>query len=153
MQFRIAIPSLIAVLAACATAPENPPLATTSRADAVGAAVARRPLETPAIPPVALAPPSYPIPAPLPQKIVVPPKAQYVCVIDTKSKQQQTAIEFAPKVATLCRKHPEMGPCQYERNNCRASGGRVFTADGGEITMATEAEYDKKVMRVRFRAN
>ena len=56
-------------------------------------------------------------------------------------------------LALLCRKHPEMGPCQYERNNCRASGGRVFAADGVEITMATEAEYDKKVMRVRFRAN
>ena len=86
-------------------------------------------------------------------KIVVPPNTQYVCVIDAKNKQQQTAIEFAPKVAALCRKHPEMGPCQYERNNCRASGGRVFAADGVEITLATEAEYDKKVMRVRFRAN
>jgi hypothetical protein len=29
----------------------------------------------------------------------------------------------------------------------------VFAANGPEITMATEAEYDKKVMRVRFRAN
>ena len=86
-------------------------------------------------------------------KIVVPANTQYVCVIDSKGKQQQTAIEFAPKVAALCRKHPEMGPCQYERNNCRASGGRVFAADGVEITMATEAEYDKKVLRVRFRAN
>jgi hypothetical protein len=46
-----------------------------------------------------------------------------------------------------------MGPCQYERNNCRARGGRVFAAGGIEITMATEAEYDKKVMRTRFRAN
>ena len=93
------------------------------------------------------------MPTPAAPKIVVPPNTQYVCVIDTKNKQQQTAIEFAPKVAALCRKHPEMGPCQYERNNCRASGGRVFAADGVEITMATEAEYDKKVMRVRFRAN
>jgi hypothetical protein len=46
-----------------------------------------------------------------------------------------------------------MGPCQYERNSCRASGGRVFAGNGSEITMATEAEYDKKVMHVRFRAN
>ncbi len=153
MQSRLATAFLAVVLAACASAPENPPLATTSRADAVGAAVARRPLEAPAIPPVAIAPPSYPIPAPPSPKIVVPPNTQYVCVIDTKTNQQQTAIEFAPKVAALCRKHPEMGPCQYERNNCRASGGRVFTADGAELTLATEAEYDKKVMRVRFRAN
>jgi len=144
---------LATVLTACAAAPENPPLATTSRSDAAGAAVARRPLETPAIPPVAIAPPTYLVPQQPPPKIVVPPTTQYVCVIDTKNKQQQTAIEFAPKVAALCRKHPEMGPCQYERNNCRASGGRVFAADGVEITLATEAEYDKKVMRVRFRAN
>jgi hypothetical protein len=153
MHPRFAIASLVAVLAACASAPETPPLVTTPPGDAAGAAVARRPLETPAIPPVAIAPPSYPVPAPALPKIVVPPNTQYVCVIDTKNKQQQTAIEFAPKVAALCRKHPEMGPCQYERNNCRASGGRVFAADGAEITMATEAEYDKKVMRVRFRAN
>ena len=153
MQLRFAIVSVGAVLVACASAPENPPLATTSQSDSVGAAVARRPLDTPAIPPVAIAPPTYPQPTPAAPKIVVPPNTQYVCVIDTKSKQQQTAIEFAPKVAALCRKHPEMGPCQYERNNCRASGGRVFAADGVEITMATEAEYDKKVMRVRFRAN
>ena len=153
MQLRFAIVLLAAVLAACAAAPENPPLATTPPGDVAGAAVARRPLESPAIPPVAIAPPTYPQPTPAAPKIVVPPNTQYVCVIDTKSKQQQTAIEFAPKVAALCRKHPEMGPCQYERNNCRASGGRVFAADGVEITMATEAEYDKKVMRVRFRAN
>jgi len=49
-------------------------------------------------------------------------------------------------------KHPEMGVCQYEREACRASGGRVFDARGTEITKQIEAEYDKKVMRVRFRA-
>ena len=53
----------------------------------------------------------------------------------------------------MCRRHPEMGPCQYERELCRKSGGRVYAADGTEITLATEAEYDRKVMRVRFRAN
>ena len=135
-------------------APETPPLATTPPSDVAGAAVARLPLDKPAIPPIAIAPPAYPPPsAAPPSKIVIPPNTQYVCVIDAKGKQQQTAIGFAPKVAALCRRHPEMGPCQYERNNCRASGGRVFAADGVEITMATEAEYDKKVMRVRFRAN
>jgi hypothetical protein len=46
-----------------------------------------------------------------------------------------------------------MGPCQYERNVCRAAGGRVYAANGEEITMRTEAEYDRKVLRVRFRAN
>jgi hypothetical protein len=63
-----------------------------------------------------------------------------------------TAIEYEPKVKELCAKHPEMGVCQYERENCRASGGRVYDAKGAEITKQIEAEYDRKVMRVRFRA-
>ena len=71
----------------------------------------------------------------------------------TGSTLAQTAIEYSPQVDGLCRKHPEMGPCQYERNACRRKGGRVFAADGSEITMATEAEYDKKVRRVTFKAN
>ena len=68
-------------------------------------------------------------------------------------KRSVTAIEFVPKVAALCAKHPEMGPCQYEREGCRRNGGRVFAANGKEITKATEAEYDRKVMRVRLRAD
>jgi hypothetical protein len=36
---------------------------------------------------------------------------------------------------------------------CRRSGGRVYAGGGVEITLQTEAEYDKKVMRVRFKAN
>jgi hypothetical protein len=84
---------------------------------------------------------------------VVPSGAVYVCVVERKGERQQTAIEFTPKVAELCRKHPEMGVCQYERDVCRSHGGRVFAASGAEITKLTEAEYDKRVMRVRFRAN
>jgi hypothetical protein len=84
---------------------------------------------------------------------VVPPNTLYVCVIDTQGVRQQTAIEFSPKVAALCRKHPEMSACQYERNICRRSGGRVFAADGTEITQLTELEYDKRVLRVIFRAD
>ena len=83
--------------------------------------------------------------------IVVPPNALYVCVVDAGGVRKQTAIEFAPKLGELCAKHPEMGPCQYERNACRRRGGRVYAAGGKEITMATEAEYDKKVLRVRFK--
>jgi len=85
--------------------------------------------------------------------IVVPAGALYVCVVRTGTAFQQTAIEYAEKVGALCGKHPEMGPCQYERNACRHKGGRVFAADGTEITMATEAEYDKKVRRVTFKSN
>ena len=85
--------------------------------------------------------------------IVVPAGAIYVCVAGSGAATKQTAIEYAEKVDALCRKHPEMGPCQYERNACRRTGGRVFAADGTEITLATEAEYDRKVRRVQFRAN
>lgn len=83
---------------------------------------------------------------------LVPTGTLYVCTATVNGQLQQTAIEFEPKVRQLCGKHPEMGVCQYERNACRASGGRVHTANGVEITIQTEAEYDKKVMRVRFRA-
>jgi hypothetical protein len=46
-----------------------------------------------------------------------------------------------------------MGPCKYERDGCRRSGGRVYAANGVEITKQTEAEYDKRVLRVLFKAN
>ena len=47
------------------------------------------------------------------------------------------------------RSDTEMGPCQNARNACRRNGGRVYAADGSEVTQADEAEYDKKVTRVR----
>jgi hypothetical protein len=110
--------------------------------DAATAPVVRRPAPPPAAPPVAALP-----------KPVVPEGAIYVCFNEREAPPRTTVIEFEPKVYALCRKHPEMGPCQYERNICRRSGGRVFAADGSEITLATEAEYDKRVMRVRFRGD
>jgi hypothetical protein len=125
-----------------------PPLAVTPPAEREDAPVVRRPMPEKTVPPVAVAPPSAALPP-----IVVPADAIYVCVVDRDGTRQQTVIEFVPKVHQLCRRHPEMGPCQYERNACRAAGGRVFAAAGQEITLATEAEYDKKVTRVRFRAN
>lgn len=82
-----------------------------------------------------------------------PSNVLYLCTSDGADGRKQTAIEFAPSVAALCARHPEMGPCQYERDRCRSRGGRVFAADGQEITRATEDAYDRKVMRVRFRAN
>ena len=150
MLRRVIAALLATLLCGCMTADDKPPLVTTPKSEAAGAAVARTPLETPAIPPQTLASKATPAP---PVQVTVPANTQYVCVIQREGQQQQTAIEFVPKVAKLCAKHPEMGPCQYERNNCRASGGRVFAANGQEITMLTEAEYDKKVMRVRFKAN
>ncbi len=83
--------------------------------------------------------------------VVVPAGSVYVCVSETGNVRRETAIEFSPKVGALCAKHPEMGPCQYERNTCRRSGGRVYAAGGVEITLQMEADYDQKVMRVRIK--
>ena len=143
-------------LAACS--PPREPIPITPPGDAAGAAVVRRTLPEPAPSPpqVASISPTAPIAtlgAPAVLQIVVPANALYVCVAETPGQRQQTTIEFSPKVGELCRKHPEMGPCQYERDICRRSGGRVFAANGVEITKDTEVEYDKKVLRVRFRAN
>ena len=132
---------VIVVLAACSPAAvEKTPIPVTPPSEAGGAAVVRR-----AVPETA-ATPATAVPA-------VPAGALYVCVADVNGTRQTTTIEFAPKVQALCAKNPEMGPCQYERNICRSHGGRVYAANGAEITMRTEAEYDKKVMRVRFKGD
>jgi hypothetical protein len=85
--------------------------------------------------------------------VVVPPGVLYVCVVEHQGNTEQTTIDLSPQLAQLCGKNPEMGPCQYQRETCRRGGGRVFAADGREITRAIEAEYDKRVMRVRLRGD
>jgi len=116
------------------------------------------PSEERASAPVVRAPLPQPVPAaPLPTLTpapVLPEGALYVCVVEKQGERLQTVIEFpSPKVRELCRKNPEMGPCRYERDTCRRDGGRVYAASGSEITAQTEAEYDKKVFRVRFKSN
>jgi hypothetical protein len=86
-----------------------------------------------------------------PTRIVLPsldflPGPLYFCDVGGERR----AIEYEPRVDDLCRRHPEMSPCQYERNACRAGGGRVFTARAEEVTPAIEAEYDRSVRRVTF---
>jgi hypothetical protein len=137
-----------AVLVAACTATPGPPLIVPERGSPPPPVV-RRPVPTPPAP--AIAAPTVPV-APEPP-LVVPSGAIYACVVGSGDKRSVTAIEFVPKVAALCAKHPEMGPCQYEREGCRRHGGRVFAAGGKEITAATEAEYDRKVMRIRMRAD
>ena len=139
------------VLTACT--PSREPVPITPTGDSAGSPVARRPLPEPAPAPVASVASTVPgLAHPVPP-VAVPAGASYVCVSDTGGARQQTAIEFSPKVGALCAMHPEMGPCQYERELCRRSGGRVYAAGGVEITRETEADYDKKVLRVRFKAN
>ena len=79
----------------------------------------------------------------------IPTGAVYVCATGSGKDRTIAAIELEEKVAALCRRHSEMGPCQSARNACRRSGGRVYAANGSEITQGDEAEYDKKVMRMR----
>jgi len=78
----------------------------------------------------------------------IPAGAVYVCADGAGRDRKIEPIELPEKVAALCRRHTEMGPCQNARNECRKSGGRVYAADGNEITAADEAAYDKKVNRV-----
>ena len=148
----VAIAALGALAASCGS-PQREPVPITPPAEVATAPVVRTPVT----------PPTAAVPTPPPGSAVVPPArldaalipagAIYVCASGTGAARKVTAIAFDEKVGKLCRTHPEMGPCQYERNICRGSGGRVYHADGTEITMATEAEYDKKVMRVRFKSN
>jgi hypothetical protein len=149
-MMRRAIPLLaIALIAACAP-PARDSAPRTTAVDAVPPPVVRTPLPPSSVGPAAESAASTAKAAPP----VLPADALYVCVTERGGERAQTVIAFpSQKVFELCRKHPEMGPCQYERNACRKAGGRVYAAGGQEITLATEAEYDKKVMRWTFRSN
>ena len=148
----VAIAAVLLALAGCATPPApQSALPVTPPQDVAASPIVRAPI----------APTTLPAPAPDAEKtsaspfvpVIVPPNTLYVCVIDTQGVRQQTAIEFSPKIGALCRRHPEMSVCKYERSICRRSGGRVFAANGMEITQLTELEYDKRVLRVIFRAD
>ena len=179
IHHRVVAFSVALVLSGCsAVNTEKEPLRITPKSEVATSPVVREVLPQPSPSPAPPAPPApVPIPAPtagnpeassvaptlanvapalsaptVAPPISVPPGTLYVCNATVNGQLQQTAIEFEPRVKKLCGRHPEMGVCQYEREACRASGGRVFTAAGVEITKQTEAEYDKKVLRVRFRA-
>jgi hypothetical protein len=132
------------LLAGCTPQPKGPPV-NLPEAGAPNPPVVRRPVPPPP-PPAAPTVPAEP-------PVAIPAGAVYVCVVGFGEQRSVTAIEFVAKVAALCAKNPEMGPCQYEREVCRRNAGRVFAGDGKEITKATEAEYDRKVMRVRLRGD
>ena len=148
---RVVIAAGVAALVASCGSPQPEPVPITPPSEVAKAPVARTPVEAPAARAPSTAAPSLGTIAP-PGRLdpkSFPAGAIYVC----SKGASLTAIAFDEKVGKLCRTHPEMGPCQYERNLCRGGGGRVYAGDGSEITMAHEAEYDKKVMRVRFKAN
>lgn len=77
---------------------------------------------------------------------------RYECVKGKVGAETRVAIEFPENSGRICARFPAMGPCQYERDACRASGGRVIRFDGAEITKEVEHEYDKQVTRFRLNA-
>jgi hypothetical protein len=79
----------------------------------------------------------------------LPPGPVYYCQVGNA----RAPLPLPENIDSLCRRHPEMGPCQYERDACRGRAGRVFTSRGEEVTSAVESEYDRRVHRVRFQAD
>lgn len=141
-----------ALVAACATEPAKIPA---DAAPEAPLALAPAPIVEPSAPPaelpqLAALEPS--VAAKASPEAAAPPASLYRCRVVKGGQASFLAIEFSAKVEALCRRHPEMGPCQYEREACRRSGGRVFDAKGEEITRKTEAEYDKRVLRLKFRS-
>jgi hypothetical protein len=126
----------LAVLALAACRGEVPPV---TPAASSPLAVASPPIFAVAAPEVVPRAPALP-------STDLPPGPIYFCVVGAA----RSPIEFEPRVEALCRRHPEMGPCQYERNACRARGGRVFTSKDEEVTLAVEKAYDARVLRVRI---
>ena len=135
---RIAAVALVVAAAGCQQAP--PPAAPANVKPPAHAPAAAAPAQ----PAVVAKAPAVRVPS-----LDFPPGPLYFCESDSSRK----AIEYEPRVEQLCRRHPEMGPCQYERDQCRAKGGRVFTARNEEVTVAVEAEYAKAVRRVRFQGD
>ena len=77
---------------------------------------------------------------------------RYECVRGASGAETREPITFPENSGRICARFPAMGPCQYERVACRASGGRVIRFDGIEITKEVETEYDKQVQRFRLNA-
>jgi hypothetical protein len=127
---RILIGTLAMLFAACQPSTQPPP----PPAPAAPAEIA----------PALVPPPPSAMPA-----ADAPPGPLYYCDVGGT----RTPVEFDARVDQLCRRHPQMGPCQYERDACRKRGGRVFTARDEEVTPAVEAEYDRVVRRVRLQAD
>ena len=79
-----------------------------------------------------------------------PAGAVYVCSSGTGVQRKVTAIAFDEKAGAMCRRHPEMGPCQYERDLCRKSGGRVYAADGAEMRVGTTSFDVREIAGIKI---
>jgi hypothetical protein len=144
LMYLAAVAIAASLLAGCRGPDVDKPAAGPPAAPDTGTAPAPKSAESSRLPPPA-SPPTV--------LAETPPGTVYVCVTDIAGQSRQAAIELQPQVAALCRKAPEMGPCRFERDACRRGGGRAFAVDGTEITPQIEAEYDKRVLRIRMQAN
>ena len=166
---------LLAMLAACTQAPSVPsedPAVLQPKPAPIPVVVAAPPVKEPvsampAIPPVdgqatsvgaatgSVAPArAQPSPVQIATVASVTPvgTARYECVQGASGAETRQPITFPENSGRICARFPAMGPCQYERVACRASGGRVIRFDGIEITKEVETEYDKQVQRFRLNA-
>jgi hypothetical protein len=76
---------------------------------------------------------------------------RYRCATGKAPNETRTPIELPAGSERVCSRFPAMGPCQYERDACRAKGGRVIRFDDVEITKDIEREYEQ-VQRFRLNA-
>ena len=166
---------LLAMMAACTQAPSVPsedPAVLHPKAAPIPVVVAAPPVKEPvsampAIPPVdgqatsvgaatgSVAPArAQPSPVQIATVASVTPvgTTRYECVKGASGAETRQPITFPENSGRICARFPAMGPCQYERVACRASGGRVIRFDGIEITKEVETEYDKQVQRFRLNA-
>ena len=172
---RIAVLMPLALMVACTQAPTVPtedPAVLQPKPAAVAPVVVAPPVRepvsvVPAIPPVdgkatsvgsatgSVAPArAQPSPAQIATVASVTPSGttRYECVKGASGAEMREPITFPENSGRICARFPAMGPCQYERVACRASGGRVIRFDGIEITKEVETEYDKQVQRFRLNA-
>lgn len=166
---------LLAMMAACTQAPSVPsedPAVLQPKPAPIPVVVAAPPVKEPvsampAIPPVdgqatsvgaatgSVAPArAQPSPVQIATVASVTPvgTTRYECVKGASGAETRQPITFPENSGRICARFPAMGPCQYERVACRASGGRVIRFDGIEITKEVETEYDKQVQRFRLNA-
>jgi len=141
--------ALVVLAAAAACQPVPPPAATPPPTASPSPTVTPPPTVARPVPPAGAPPTASPSPTVVLPAMDLPPGPIYACDVGGA----QTPIVFPGNVESLCRRHPEMTACQYERDQCRKRGGRVYTTKGDEVTPAVEAEYDRRVYRVTFQGD
>jgi hypothetical protein len=162
---RVVTVCALLALVGCAQTPPTPvavPAPTQSTAPVVAAAPsAVKPSETPPPAPSAAAVTASAPSAPMAMSastiattaaLTPTGVTRYRCATGKTPNESRVPIELPTGTERICSRFPAMGPCQYERDACRAKGGRVIRFDDVEITKEVEREYDKQVQRFKLNA-